>query len=167
MKILRLALLALACSAPLVATAQWQWVDKDGRKVFSDRPPPPDIAPNRIVKAPGGRMPASEEAPVAAADPAKAGAPAAAKAPTTDKDLEAKKKQAEQAKTDKRRAEEADFARLQAENCKRARAGKATLEAGGRIGRTNEKGEREVLDDKQIASEIKIANDVIARDCKT
>lgn len=165
MKLLRPALLALVCSAPLVAAAQWQWVDKDGRKVFSDRPPPADVAPNRIVKAPGGRMPVSE-AP--AAEPAKAETAAAApKAPVADKDLEAKKKQSEQAKTDKRKAEEAEFAKLQAENCKRARASKATLETGGRIGRTNEKGEREVLDDKQIANELRLANDLIARDCKT
>ncbi|HZY15413.1 MAG TPA: DUF4124 domain-containing protein, partial [Ramlibacter sp.] len=44
MNALRLILLVLACSVPLAAAAQWQWLDKDGRKVFSDRAPPPDIA---------------------------------------------------------------------------------------------------------------------------
>lgn len=164
MKLLRPALLVLACTAPLVATAQWQWVDKDGRKVFSDRPPPADIAPNRIVKAPGGRMPVSE----APAEPAKAETAAApSKAPAGDKDLEAKKKLAEAANADKKKAREAELAKAQADNCKRARAGKATLEAGGRIGRTNDKGEREILDDTQVANELKITNEIIARDCKT
>ena len=54
MKTLRIALLALACTVPLAATAQWQWLDKDGRKVFSDKAPPPEVPANRIVKQPGG-----------------------------------------------------------------------------------------------------------------
>ncbi|WP_157774172.1 DUF4124 domain-containing protein [Paracidovorax citrulli] len=41
MKLHRLLVLACACSWALGASAQWQWIDKDGRKVFSDRPPRP------------------------------------------------------------------------------------------------------------------------------
>ena len=43
MNAFRLTLAALACSVPLMAAAQWQWLDKDGRKVFSDQPPPPNL----------------------------------------------------------------------------------------------------------------------------
>ncbi|MES2052695.1 MAG: DUF4124 domain-containing protein, partial [Pseudomonadota bacterium] len=36
--------LALAgASFSLTALAQWQWLDKDGRKVFSDRSPPAEV----------------------------------------------------------------------------------------------------------------------------
>ena len=37
MKTLRTPLLLLACATASLAFAQWQWVDKDGRKVFSDQ----------------------------------------------------------------------------------------------------------------------------------
>src|SRR3954470_6805759 len=57
MKAAPIALLVLACTLPLAAAAQWQWLDKDGRKVFSDKAPPPDIAPERVLKAPKGHMP--------------------------------------------------------------------------------------------------------------
>ena len=50
MKSLRLLLLAAACAMPALALAQWQWIDKDGRKVFSDRPPPADVPESKILK---------------------------------------------------------------------------------------------------------------------
>ena len=47
--------------------AQWLWLDKDGKKVFSDRPPPSDIASNRILKQPGVRNTSVDVAPAAPA----------------------------------------------------------------------------------------------------
>ena len=38
----------------ITASAQWQWVEKDGRKIFSDRPPPSEIAEKDILKRPPG-----------------------------------------------------------------------------------------------------------------
>ncbi|MBF9265764.1 DUF4124 domain-containing protein, partial [Paracidovorax cattleyae] len=57
MKFHRLLVLACACSWALGASAQWQWIDKDGRKVFSDRPPPTDVPARNILKQPGGAPP--------------------------------------------------------------------------------------------------------------
>ena len=45
MKMHKLLLLAVACTWALGAAAQWQWIDKDGRKVFSDRPRQPKSPP--------------------------------------------------------------------------------------------------------------------------
>ena len=166
MKTVRLTLVALACSVPLFAAAQWQWVDNTGRKVFSDQPPPADIAPNRIVKSPGGRMPAAQTgAPVAVPTST---SPAAALPKPTGKDpvLEEKRKQAEAAEAAKKKAEEEKLASLQAENCTRAKASKAGLDSGVRIARTNAKGEKEYLDDNQRASELRLAEQIIARDCR-
>lgn len=167
MKTVRLTLLAIACSVPLLASAQWQWVDKDGRKVFSDQPPPADIAPNRIIKAPAGRAPAAQaEAPVAVPTSA---APAAAALPKpTGKDpaLEKKRKEAEAAEAAKKKAEEEKMAAAQAENCTRAKASKAGFDSGVRIARTNAKGEKEYLDDKERAAEVARLNQLITRDCK-
>ena len=46
------------------------------------------------------------------------------------------------------------MAAQRADNCRRARTHMATLDSGMRMSRTNDKGEREVLDDKQRADEI-------------
>ena len=54
MNSIRALLVALACAVPVVCIAQWQWVDKDGRKVFSDQPPPPDVPAKNILKQPTG-----------------------------------------------------------------------------------------------------------------
>lgn len=166
MKAARIALLALACSVPLAASAQWQWVDKSGRKVFSDQAPPPDITPDRILRQPGVRARSVEGAPAA---PVATAAPAAAAVPKPsgkDKALEEKKKQAEAADAEKRKAEEQKIAQERSDNCKRAKLNKANYESGVRIARVNEKGEREILDDEKRAAEIKILDGVIARDCQ-
>jgi hypothetical protein len=170
MRSARIFLLALACCLPLAASAQWMWLDKDGRKVFSDKAPPPEIAPERILKHPGGRF-APQAAPEAGATTEAAAAPAAVAAPAlprpsgTDKGLEDKRKQADAAAAEKRKAEEARIAAVRADNCSRARAGKAGFDSGMRIARTNEKGEREIMDDAQRAAEAKHLEEVIARDC--
>ena len=163
MKLFRLLTLAAACAAPALALAQWQWVDKTGRKVFSDQPPPPDIPATSILRQPGGRM----AAPAAAA-PQPEGKAAAAPAPKVvgkDPALEEKRKRAEAAEAEKAKAEEAKLAQDRAENCQKARRAKATLDSGMRISRLNDKGEREVLDDATRDKEMKTNEAVIARDC--
>ena len=110
MKMHKLLLLAVACTWTMGAAAQWQWIDKDGRKVFSDRPPPQDIPEKSILKQPHGRPMAP--APVAAASaadtaPATAAKPAASAAGSgKDKALEEKKAQAEAAEAAKKKAED-------------------------------------------------------------
>lgn len=150
---------------PLLAAAQWQWVDKDGRRVFSDQAPPADIPPNRILKGPKGQA-----IPAAAAEaPAAAPATTAAALPKpTGKDpaLEEKRKQAEAAEAAKKKAEQEKIAQAQAENCTRAKASKATLDSGVRIAQVNAKGEKEYMEDGQRAAELQRVNQMIARDCK-
>src|SRR5215217_2003500 len=120
MKTVRLTLIAIACSVPLLASAQWQWLDKDGRKVFSDQPPPAEIAPNRILKAPPGRAlaaPATQaDAPVAVPTSTSA---SLAKPTGKDPALEQKRKQAEAEDAAKKKAEREQMAMAQAENCTR------------------------------------------------
>ena len=128
-------------------------------------PPPSDIAPDRILKQPGARNKSVDRAPAATT----AAAPAAAPAPQEggkDKALEEKRKLAASAEADKRKAEEAKVAAVQADICTRAKTAKAGFDAGYRIAQTNAKGEREVLDDNQRAVEVKRLETVIARDCR-
>lgn len=169
-------LLALACgSFSLTAFAQWQWIDKDGRKVYSDRSPPADILEKNILKRPGGmaRTAAAADPAPSAADPAApaASAPAGkASAPRLlsgkDKDLEAKKKQAETEEAAKKKAEEEKIAKAKAENCDNAKRNMATLQSGVRITAVNGKGEREGMDDTKRAAEVKRVQEAIDSSCK-
>ena len=162
--------LGLLCVCTLAA-AQWQWLDKDGRKVFSDRAPPPDILEKNILKRPGGKVaPPAAATESANADPAAAAVPAlaasAAKGTGIDKELEAKKKAAADAEVAKRKAEEEKIVKAKIENCARAKQAKAGLDSGIRISRINAAGEREVLDDAARAEESKRIQAIMASDCK-
>ncbi len=166
--------LTLACLLPLVASAQWQWIDKSGRRVFSDQPPPVDIPERNILKAPAARpqvltvtpvLPASA-ASAPAAPASAASAPASLPRAVPDAAQEARRKASEAADLQRRKAEEERIARLRADNCSRARSAKATLDSGQRLVRTNEKGEREFLDDNARAAESRRLEGIIATDCK-
>jgi hypothetical protein len=169
-------LIGAACLLSIAASAQWQWTDKDGRKVFSDRAPPPDILEKNILKRPGGRgTPAgtSETASgVGASNPAFASALAAqgsASAPKlsgVDKELADKKKKAEEAEQAKRKAEEDRIVKVKVENCARAKQAKTSFDSGARVARTNEKGEREMMDDAARSAEIKRIQAIMDADCK-
>lgn len=163
-------LLALACgSFALSSLAQWQWVDKDGRKVFSDRPPPADVAPANILKQPGVKP--TTAAPVSAAAPASSATPAAALLPFAgkpgkDSQLETRKKQAEAEEAARKKSEEEVVATARAENCERAKKGLVTVQSGVRVAVTNAKGEREFMDDASRAKEAKRLQGIADSDCK-
>jgi len=168
-----LLLLLAGWTFALSAAAQWQWVGKDGRKVFSDRPPPADIQDKDILKQPGGRGRA--KAPVAATEPAEVSAPVAAapaaKANTPkisgkDAELQAKKKKLEEEEAEKKKAEEEKVAKGRADNCERAKKGLASFQSGTRMSTVNAKGEREYMDDNARAAESKRLQAIIDSDCK-
>jgi Domain of unknown function (DUF4124) len=164
MKLLRLTLLGLACTLPAVGFAQWQWIDNNGRKVYSDQSPPASIPAKNILRQPGVKgTPVVAEA--AAAEPAKAQA-SAPKIAGKDKQLEEKKKQAEAAEAEKKKADEEKVAKARADNCVRAKRAKAEMDSGVRIARMNDKGEREVMDDAARAVESKRLDGIVASDCK-
>lgn len=165
-KFLFTALLGISATA----FAQWQWIDKDGRKVFSDRAPPADILDKNILKRPLGRA-----IPAAVDTAAPGDAPAAAvpvlpangaKPSGVDKELEDKKKQAADAEAAKRKAEEERITKAKIENCARAKQAKTSFDSGVRISRTNAAGEREFMDDAARAVELKRIQGIIASDCK-
>jgi hypothetical protein len=166
--ILRALAFACLCALPVVASAQWMYLDKDGRKVFSDKAPPPEIPAKNILRQPGMRAPVAE-AEAAPSAPAVAKAATAASAPKIsgkDKELEEKRKKAEAAEAEKKKAQAEEVAKSQAENCGRAKQAKAAYDSGQRVARVNAKGEREFLDDNQRAAEVARLESVITRDCK-
>ncbi|MCE9657847.1 MAG: DUF4124 domain-containing protein [Burkholderiales bacterium] len=152
----------------LPAEAQWKWKDKGGRIQYSDLPPPAGTPDQDILSRPSAPRRASITAPAAsqASAPALVAGASAPSAPrAVDPEFEAKRKKAESENLAKNKAEEERIAAAKADNCGRARAQLRTFESGIRVTRTNEKGEREFLDDKQRADETKHAKDVIAADC--
>lgn len=149
------------------ATAQWQWVDGTGRKVFSDTPPPASVPDHQIVKRPGARSSASAPAPTGSPDTPAAASPAAPRLPVRDEQLEARKKQAEEAEQAKKKTEEERLAKARADSCDRARRAKATLNSGLRIATTNDKGEREIMDEKALAQENQRIDEILRADCTT
>ncbi|WP_341891643.1 DUF4124 domain-containing protein [Variovorax sp. YR752] len=157
--VLSLALVGATLALP--AAAQWKWRGVNGQIQYSDLPPPAGVSDKDILQRPSGST--LRAAPVA---PAASAASAPALTPkTSDPELEAKRKKAEQEEAAKAKAEQERVAAVKAENCKRAREQIRTLDSGMRMARVNEKGEREVLDDKMRAEEMKRARDVANADC--
>lgn len=159
-----LMLLVLALAAP-AAHAQWKWRDKTGQINASDRPPPLDVPDKDILVRPAPEMRRGFAEAAAPAASAASGVAAATRAPAGDAQLEARRRAAEQEQASKAKADEERIKAQRADNCRRARGHLAALEGGQRIARVNEKGEREVLDDRGRAEEMRQARGVIASDC--
>lgn len=158
---------------PTPADAQWQWIDKQGKKVFSDQAPPSDIPEKNILQRSGAVTPrpvgdAASQASSgdAMAVPARAAASNALKPAGVDKELEEKTRKAEAEEKARQAIEAEKVAKVKADNCSRARQGKATFDSGVRIARLNAQGEREIMDDKARASENRRLQTVIDTDCR-
>lgn len=158
-----LAAVVLALAAPL-AHAQWKWRDKSGQINASDRPPPLDVPEKDILARPAPVPEFRRVLPAAAASAASAAEPA--RHPAGDRELEARRRAAEQEQAAKTKADEERQAAQRAENCRRARSHLSAMESGQRIARVNDKGEREILDDRGRADEMRQAREVIASDCR-
>jgi len=160
---------ALTCAAVLgallavPAQAQWKWRDRNGQTQYSDLPPPAGIAESDILQRPT----AAQRTAPAAATAASGAASGPSLAPKgSDPELEAKRRKSEQDVAAKKKAEDEKVAIAKADNCLRAKAQVRTLDRGVRIARTNDKGEREFMDDAARAAETKRAQDIVASDCK-
>jgi type IV secretory pathway VirB10-like protein len=151
------------------AFAQFAWIDHQGVRQYSDQPPPPSIPKNRILKQPGVvlRTPADEiPAPAAvtgavngataptAGTPA-AGKPLADKGPqtTAEKNADYVKRRSDQAEKDKKDAEEAKLADAKRKNCERAQQYARSLKSGERISSMDKDGNRVYMADDQRAKE--------------
>src|SRR5258706_1522865 len=149
----------VAATFAMPAAAQWKWRSKSGQIQYSDTPPPAGTPDQDILQRPDARR----RAAAAAASAASAASAAGGK---VEPELEAKRKKVDEEEAAKRKAENDKLAAARADNCVRAKSYLRTLDDGVRIARTNDKGEREILDDKQRADEVKRARDVVSSDCK-
>lgn len=135
---------ALACSSAAFGQL-YKSIDKDGRVTYSDQPPP--AMESKQLKVNPGPPP-----PPPAAQRAREKEPDKARATAQDK-----------AKADE---EAAKKAKIEEENCNRAKAYLRTVADGGRITTVDAKGERILLDDKQIEEERIRAQRMVDEACK-
>lgn len=145
----RLAVLVLGLAVPLLAGAQlYKYVDKNGKTIYSDQPPPSGDAKQIRVQTGGG--PSDAPAPKAAA-----GDKAGDKAKKDDPKVAAKK--AEDAAKEAERKKAA---------CDQARVRYQALSDGGRIYKYNAQGEREYMSDEEIESGARQAKREMDEACK-
>jgi hypothetical protein len=146
----------------VTARAQWHWLDDQGRKVFSDRGPGPEVPEKNILKRPGAPAtaplliaPVASE-PTGLAKPNSAGRekvnPNAATPASAPVSADAKKAADEFAKQKQKLEQEQKV--LKAQNCVFLKRQLNSLKAGTRVSRFNEKGERYFLDENTRATEI-------------
>jgi uncharacterized cupin superfamily protein len=131
------------------ASAQYKWVDRDGRVQYGDAPPAGvNAAPMRRAPAP---LPQAE--PADKKDDAK-DAKDAKKGPQTAAEQDAAfRKRQQEAEKDREKQAKADSATaVKRENCARAQEYVRTLETG-RVAGTDATGERYFLDDNQLAQQ--------------
>ena len=163
-KIVLMGFIGLLALTGVKAIAQWHWVDDQGRKVFSDRPPGPVIPDKNILKRPVQAPKASVSAPVDSNANVEAGKLVPPKSGASSTVVPRDKNATDQ--TQKLKQEQDRLAASKVQNCALAKRQLAGLNAGGRIARFNEKGEREFLDDAAKSAEMRLAQKTIESDCK-
>lgn len=146
----------------LPAQAQWKWKDAQGKIQYSDLPPPNGTPDKDILQRPAGAQritlrPIGASAPDVPVASAPATPSASAPAMTRAQELEQQARQREEAK---RAAEQ------KKENCDQYQKNIDTLQSGMRIHRSDDKGERTYLDEKQIAAEIQRTRTLMASQCR-
>lgn len=144
-------LIATACGIALAGEVR-VWKDASGQTHYSDLPPPGvDAKPlDSGILPPGG---STEET-------GKAGKSLA------DQELEFRKRRAERMEQESKQADETVRKDKLARQCADARRQLAALESGQRVGKFNDRGEREILDDKQRETEAERLREALAERCK-
>ena len=145
----RFAVLAGGCLLAAAAQAQvYKCVDAQGKTVYSQAPCPSGAKAKTL---------STDAPPPPSADTGKSASTA---------EMEFRKRQSERAEADKKAAQQASEEKQKQENCSRARASLAQMEAGGRMTRFNANGEREFLGDAEVAQEKARAQALVKEWCK-
>lgn len=169
MKRLFLTTTLLLCATLPVSAQIYKWVDASGKVHYSDTPPSSSIKTETLrTHSPSRSAPHSTSAVAAGANKDGSAKDAAKAGPMTPAEQEQafRKRRLEASKAQEAGDKEQAQARDQTENCRRATAAVNALQMGGRQQRINSKGEREFLDDQQIAQELDKAKQEAATACK-
>ncbi len=160
-----LLMLTLAALPAQAGGVQWKWRDANGAIQYSDRPPPNGTPDSAILARPAASTRQVRPVDASAAASGATGATAAPAGKNGDPELEARRKKSEDERAAQQKAEEDKVAKVRADNCERARTYERSLKDGLRIARTNDKGEREILDDQARNSEMQRTQETIQANC--
>ena len=151
---IRLVLLASLLALSPWATAQlYKWVDKDGKTVYSDQPPPNQDS--RQLRLQSGTT-------------APTGTATATAAPKgfLERDKELEKTRKESREQGKKAEQTAKAAQDAEERCAAARSNLKVFEDGGRILKRSASGERVFLEDQEVETERQKARAAVDEHCK-
>lgn len=162
----RCCLLAALTLSALPTWAQWQWLDANGKKVFSDMAPPLDVPEKNILQSPGIRVAPPKSDPDASSAAPSAPPETSGVSQTKEaKELEAKKKKAEEAERAQQRADADRAARAKADNCQRAQRALVTLNSGTPMRTMTAQGERVFMDEAARTAEKTRLQAAIRQNC--
>jgi hypothetical protein len=137
--------IALACAlAPLASAQVYKSVGPDGKPIYTDQPP--------------------SDAPAKQINVSPASAPTQKSAVERDKDME--KIRAEAREKQKKADLASKNTQIDATRCAQAKGEYQTYTEGGRLGTTNEKGERVLMNDAEIEAARVRAKAVMDEACK-
>jgi hypothetical protein len=142
----------VACAlvlAPLASAQMYKYVDKDGKTVYTDQPPPgTDTKQVTVPSTAIGNSPAPGKTAV-----------------QQDKELQ---KARDKVKEGEKKSEEKEArARAEAERCSSARSAYAQYQLGGRITKLDDKGEKIFLGDDEIDAARERARQQVDQYCKS
>lgn len=146
---LGLTIIATMCVLWTVAAQAdvYRWVDSQGKVQYSDQPPMGVNAQKMTIKSLGSQSEVGTKS-------------------YQEKDQEFRKRKVEQEEQAKKQGQNDQQLKIRQDNCSQARGHLASLQAGGRIAKVNEKGEREYLDENGIAAAIADAQKAVANWCR-
>jgi len=140
--------LLLTVAAVAAHAEVYRWVDAQGKVQYSDQPPP-DVNAQKVTTKPTG---VAQPAPTAKT--------------YQEQEQDFRKRRVEQEEQAKKQAEIDRQTKIRQDNCIQSRGRLASLQAGGRFAKINEKGEREYLDDTGTAAAIAEAQKAVSDWCK-
>lgn len=143
----KIIVLAIACAlAPLASAQLYKYVDKNGKTVYTDQPPP-DADAKQMANMPS--------------------APAAPPKSYVERDKELQKGR-DKAKDDAKKADEkSKYEAAKAEHCRQATEAARIYEQGGRLQKRNAAGEVEFMSDDEIDAARQKSKREMEEACKT
>ena len=145
----RIAVTVALLLAAVTASAEiYQWKDKNGKTIISDKPPTEIVVEQKKISS----------------DPATNNT--ATQKTTADRELEFRKRQKESQESAEKAQKEQAAASEKQENCTKTRLYLKTLESGERVSLRDDKGERYFLDDAQREQETAKARQALQTNCK-
>jgi Domain of unknown function (DUF4124) len=147
-KLVLFGILSIALVSP--ALAQFKWKDASGRWVYSDQPPPSGIAVQPMTPAAPKTL-VSNKPPVAEN-----------KQTADDKELAAKRKDADSAQGAK---EKQELAKKNQASCEETRANLKTMQGETRVTMTDASGERRVLTEQEKQTRAATAQKDLTTHC--